>query len=309
VSQPQPPWNPRGQQPPQNPRQPPPGWYPDPGGQQILRWWDGTAWAPHTQPMPVEPQPPYPGATAAGAHGPFVGQQGGTGLYMPDGPQGGTTYGPSWPSGPGGPVITAARPRPAPGPWAWAVASAPLLLLGIAALAALLVGVNVGVSACLLIGALVADAFAIFAAYRDTRALRAAGEPVSSGLAWWCLLVPWAYLWARAVKRVNRTGTDWGLLVVAVAAWLVIIVIGASVVGSAVTTGAVFEQAQVQSQIASGIEAKSGIAVTVSCPQDPPLNPGSQFQCVATAPDGSTTLVTVTIQDRSGDYLWQTTGG
>lgn len=60
-----PPWDPHGQQPypgeqygssgqqsPQDSRQPPPGWYPDPGGQQALRWWDGTAWAPHTQPLP-----------------------------------------------------------------------------------------------------------------------------------------------------------------------------------------------------------------------------------------------------------------
>ena len=75
MSQP-PPWDPHGQQPysgeqygpsgaysPQDPRQPQPGWYPDPGGQQALRWWDGTAWTPHTQPMPGAPV----GATPHGA--------------------------------------------------------------------------------------------------------------------------------------------------------------------------------------------------------------------------------------------------
>jgi hypothetical protein len=124
--------------------------------------------------------------------------------------------------------------------------------------------VNVGVSLCILIGALIADVFAIFAAHRDVQTLRAAGEPVSSGLAWWCLLVPWAYLWARAVKRANKTGADWGLLAGAVAAWLLIVIISVPVTGSAATTGAIFNQAQVQTAIANGVEAKSGVAVTVS---------------------------------------------
>src|SRR5690606_2834579 len=31
---------------------PAPGWYPDPGNPQLLRWWDGNTWTPHTQPNP-----------------------------------------------------------------------------------------------------------------------------------------------------------------------------------------------------------------------------------------------------------------
>jgi hypothetical protein len=26
----------------------PPGWHPDPSGQNVLRWWDGTRWTEHT---------------------------------------------------------------------------------------------------------------------------------------------------------------------------------------------------------------------------------------------------------------------
>jgi len=44
------------QQPPDNEARvaagPPPGWYMDPTGLQVLRWWDGTHWGPHTQPLP-----------------------------------------------------------------------------------------------------------------------------------------------------------------------------------------------------------------------------------------------------------------
>lgn len=31
------------------PQGPPAGWYPDPGGQPVQRWWDGTTWTEHTQ--------------------------------------------------------------------------------------------------------------------------------------------------------------------------------------------------------------------------------------------------------------------
>jgi hypothetical protein len=44
-------------QPPFDPHLPKPGWYQDPGGQQVLRWWDGRQWSQHTQPLP-DPSPP-----------------------------------------------------------------------------------------------------------------------------------------------------------------------------------------------------------------------------------------------------------
>jgi hypothetical protein len=39
------------------------------------------------------------------------------------------------------------------------------------------------------------------------------------------------------------------------------------------------------------------------------MNPGSSFDCIATAPDNSTAEVKVTIQDTSGDYIWQVVSG
>ena len=120
--------------------------------------------------------------------------------------------------------------------------------------------------------------------------------------------MPWAYLWARAVKRPGRTNADWGLLAASIAAWLLVIVISSPVIGAVTTDSSTFNQVGAQAQIAKGIKAQTGSTVTVSCPANPPLNPGSQFKCIATAADGSSTIVTVTIQDRQGDVVWQTGG-
>ena len=297
------------------PAGPPPGWYLDPGGLQLLRWWDGRQWGPQTQPLPEpgqqpqQPQQSYADAAVPGAdgYGAFPGQQGSSGRHRQQGTlQDGEAYAPGWSPGPA-PTSAPARPPSQP-PWPWAVASAPLVLLGVAILAAVLTSPSDNVTGCLLCGAVISDLFAIFAARRDIRALQAAGEVVNPAMVWWCLLVPWAYLWARAAKRPARTGADWGLLAASIAAWLLVIVISAPAIGSVTTDSATFNQAGVQAQIAKGIQAQTGVAVTVSCPADPPLDPGSRFECIATAADGSTTAVTVTIQDRSGDIVWQTGG-
>ena len=181
-------------------------------------------------------------------------------------------------------------------------------MLAVAILAAAAEGPGGSISRYVLLGTVVADVCAIFAAWRDTRSLRAAGEPVGGGQALWCLLTPLAYLVARAVVKTRKRNADWGLLGASAAAWVLVIAISTPVINGVATDNATFNQAYVQATISKGLKAQAGVAATVRCPQDPPMNPGSQFECAAAAADGSVTMITVTIQDQSGDWAWQAGG-
>jgi hypothetical protein len=184
----------------------------------------------------------------------------------------------------------------------------PVIQLVAGVVVGLAAGMSVGGPGAVLGGVIAAALLGIFMAVKDIRALQAAGEPFSSGSAAWCLLGGWVYLLVRAIKRVNRTNNDWILFAVSVVTWLVVIVIAIPVINSAVTSGSVFNRAKVQSDVARAIHDQTGTSVTVNCPRNPPLRPGTQFQCVATAADGSTAMVTITIQDSSGEYTWQIKG-
>ncbi|ADG89380.1 hypothetical protein TBS_34160 [Thermobispora bispora] len=105
----------------------PAGWYPDPYGSPLLRWWDGTQWTEHTHPPVAGQSPPQPGR-------PQPAQQ----PWQPQPPAG---PGP-WPGQP--------APIPAPGMgapprssiWAWIAGGAALVVVLALILGGLLVFLN-----------------------------------------------------------------------------------------------------------------------------------------------------------------------
>jgi hypothetical protein len=94
---------------------PPPGWYQDPNGLPVLRWWDGVQWGPRTQPLPGirrESQPQFPDAapTASEGHSAF-GQESADWNRQYSGLRDGTTFPRGSASGPYLASFPPAQPR------------------------------------------------------------------------------------------------------------------------------------------------------------------------------------------------------
>jgi len=197
--------------------------------------------------------------------------------------------------------------RTKPGPWTWTVAAAPLTALGIAAVGALFISPGSGVSGPVLAGWLGAALLSWIASEMDARSLKRSGDARLAGWGMICIIFSgWAYLLVRAIKL--RTGADWGIFA-ACAALLVFVLAGIYPLANAVKdSNAVFDQAGLQNAIAAKLAKDAGSPVNVSCPASPEMTAGTRFTCLATASDGSTATVNVTMQDNRGDVVWQVAG-
>lgn len=146
--------------------QTPAGWYPDPYGSPLLRWWDGNQWTDATHPADAPPggaAPEVPRTDPAGRRagppptptGPHTlpGAPGGAGApgaaaaawSHPGGPPPGPAGAPGWGGGPGGhtmqmPAGGYALPGGAPprrsGPWPWILGGGGAVILVAAVVAA-----------------------------------------------------------------------------------------------------------------------------------------------------------------------------
>ena len=67
----------------------------------------------------------------------------------------------------------------------------------------------------------------------------------------------------------------------------------------------IFDRVGVQQQIVREVPAQRTVLASVSCPAAPSMKAGDQFQCVASAADGSSALVNVTWQDNVGSLIWK----
>jgi|SRR5918995_7547601 hypothetical protein len=83
----------------------------------------------------------------------------------------------------------------------------------------------------------------------------------------------------------------------------------AALLAVACQTTLTLDSDNLQTEIASGFQEQTGIAVTVSCPDDRPLQQGDTFTCTAAAADGQSYTIQVTQTDAAGNVNWQVVQG
>ncbi|WP_394771276.1 DUF2510 domain-containing protein [Lacisediminihabitans sp.] len=301
TDEPRPPSSPHPEVPPLEPRplSVPAGWFDDPTGLELNRWWNGTEWTEHTAPKPAEPVAAESPATAFRPRVPEIETlpQDLTHAYVPFGDHR------SWQAHMP-PMVTAPIRWNTPG--AIAVGFTPLVGL-IAA---------VGIVALTLLGsgawwwsigaALLPLLWSIAFASRDRIKLDVWGYEARASLGW-LLLGPLAYLIARTVRvhqRVHRGSFP---------LWLFIInsvLISALAVGAGVGLGASVAArgtAAIEQQTEAGLRAQ-GHEYSVVCPASLTIFVvGSTFDCIASDAAGTVGTVSVKITGANGMFAYRFT--
>jgi hypothetical protein len=94
-----------------------------------------------------------------------------------------------------------------------------------------------------------------------------------------------------------RRVTVAGLVVVAI-----VLVVGAAALW--LTRPRYLDTGSVQQTLSTELSARTGAAVSVSCPGDQRRRGGVRFACIATDTTGGHQTITVTVADDSGRYTW-----
>ncbi|MCU1423549.1 MAG: hypothetical protein JWN36_3200 [Microbacteriaceae bacterium] len=282
----------------------PPGWYDDPAGSGLQRWWSGIGWTEHTHdpaPKPVAPTPsPADDFGYTGGYKPMSATPGYDQVVVATGPVGkasGNTF----------------------GVWAIALSSIWYWLLFIGAgLYLVASGMYSGVmpsAGVETIPGVIPVELATYGVYivllfvfawRDGVALRKRGIAAPSPL--WLLLTQFGYLIRRRVVlkrdgvRSNAPGNVFAIpIILAIIATISTRAILAANPGllSGVSSSTVI--ASLQRSAASQLNAQTGTTWTVTCPPTAPTTtPGATFLCTATDISGRTAQLqaTVTTPDR-----------
>jgi uncharacterized protein DUF4333 len=83
------------------------------------------------------------------------------------------------------------------------------------------------------------------------------------------------------------------------------LVLGALALGACTTT-AVLDDSRLQTEIQTGFEEQTGIAVqSLDCPDSQPLQANATFECTLTTDTGDTVGIRVTQTDAQGNVRWE----
>jgi hypothetical protein len=273
-----------------------PGWYDDPAGSGLQRWWSGIGWTEHTHdpaPTPAQPSPsPADNFGYTGGYKPMSSTPGYDQVVVTPERRVGSASGNTF------------------GVWAIALSlfwsfliylPASLIVSGLAIAGASPLA-TLGAFAGLYLGAYaVYDALLFFFAWRDRVALRSRGIAAPSPL--WLLLGQIGYLIARRIVlkrdgvRSNAPGNVFAIpFLLAIVLAIVIAVVAASNPALVAGTGSPSAISTLQKQAATQLDAQAGGTWTVTCPAAAPTtSAGATFVCNATDTTGRSARLQATV--------------
>ena len=286
---------------------PPAGWYTDPAGSGGQRWFDGAGWTSHVQappapvaPAPVVPQPYLPQAPTPAYAAATPAYASATPAFAPLTTTGDPRFAPATQPEPmsafGGDQSRFGSATPAATGWIQPVESHYL----ISPTGDLQDGKNtparvaIWVSVLAMLGVPIAAVVGIVLAVvglKRARTLESAGwAPKGRTLARWAL-------------ALSIVGGVIGALLVANVVRTYLAEADAAVDTGVISTGTTFDTTPVETEIAAGILAQTGTAVTVQCPEQVVTGATTTFQCVAADAAGVPATVDVQV-DAAGNWSW-----